>query len=62
MGTLAVVYSMGAAINSDFELVNAMTVQETMGITAVLHLHLCSLTYLHHLVLQHRCYEIRNEI
>ena len=35
MGTLAVVYSMGAAINSDFELVNAMTVQETMGITAV---------------------------
>ena len=35
VGTLAVVYSMGAAINSDFELVNAMTVQETMGITAV---------------------------
>ena len=30
MGTLAVVYSMGAAINSDFELVNAMTVRETM--------------------------------
>ena len=35
VGTLAVVYSMGAAINSDFELVHAMTVQETMGITAV---------------------------
>lgn len=35
VGTLAVVYSMGAAINSDFELVNAMTVRETMGITAV---------------------------
>ena len=35
VGTLAVVYSIGAAINSDFELVNAMTVQETMGITAV---------------------------
>ena len=35
VGTLAVVYSMGAAINSDFELVNAMTVKETMGITAV---------------------------
>lgn len=35
VGTLAVVYSMGAAINSDFELVNAMAVQETMGITAV---------------------------
>ena len=35
VGTLAVVYSMGAAINSDFELVNAVTVQETMGITAV---------------------------
>ena len=35
VGTLAVVYSMGADINSDFELVNAMTVQETMGITAV---------------------------
>ena len=34
VGTLAVVYSMGAAINSDFELVNAMTVKETMGITA----------------------------
>ena len=34
VGTLAVVYSMGAAINSDFELVNAMTVRETMGITA----------------------------
>ena len=27
VGTLAVVYSMGAAINSDFELVNAMTVR-----------------------------------
>lgn len=35
VGTLAVVYSMGAAINSDFELVNAMTVKETMAITAV---------------------------
>ena len=35
VGTFAVVYSMGAAINSDFELVNAMTVKETMGITAV---------------------------
>ena len=35
VGTLAVVYSMGAAINADFELVNAMAVQETMGITAV---------------------------
>lgn len=35
VGTLAVVYSMGAAINSDFELVNAMAVQETMAITAV---------------------------
>ena len=35
VGTLAVDYSMGAAINSDFELVNAMTVKETMGITAV---------------------------
>ena len=35
VGTLAVVYSMGAAINSDFELVNTMTVRETMGITAV---------------------------
>lgn len=35
VGTLAVVYSMGASINSDFELVNAMTVRETMGITAV---------------------------
>ena len=35
VGTLAVVYSMGAAINSDFELVNAMTVKETMGITAL---------------------------
>ena len=28
-------YSMGAAINDDFELVNAVAVQETMGITAV---------------------------
>lgn len=28
VGTLAVVYSMGAAIISDFELVNAMTVRE----------------------------------
>ncbi|MBQ6632036.1 MAG: ferrous iron transporter B, partial [Romboutsia sp.] len=35
VGTLAVVYSMGAAINADFELVNAVAVQETMGITAV---------------------------
>ena len=35
VGTLSVVYSMVAAINSDFELVNAMTVRETMGITAV---------------------------
>ena len=35
VGTLAVVYSMGAAINSDFELVNAMSVKTTMGITAV---------------------------
>lgn len=35
VGTLAVVYSMGAAINADFELVNAMSVQQTMGITAV---------------------------
>lgn len=35
VGTLAVVYSMGEAINADFELVNAITVQETMGITAV---------------------------
>ncbi len=35
VGTLAVVYSMGAAINADFELVNAMAVQETMAITAV---------------------------
>lgn len=35
VGTLAVVYSMGAAINADFELVNGSIVQETMGITAV---------------------------
>ena len=35
VGTLAVVYSMGAAINADFELVNAISVRETMGITAV---------------------------
>nr|WP_317332686.1 ferrous iron transporter B [uncultured Romboutsia sp.] len=35
VATLAVVYSMGSAINSDFELVNGMVVQETMGITAV---------------------------
>ena len=35
VGTLAVVYSMGAAINADFELVNAMSVKTTMGITAV---------------------------
>ncbi|MGL5313356.1 MAG: ferrous iron transporter B [Peptostreptococcaceae bacterium] len=35
VGTLAVVYSMGAAINADFELVNATMVQDTMGITAV---------------------------
>ncbi len=35
VGTLAVVYSMGAAINADFELVNAVAVQETMGITSV---------------------------
>jgi len=35
VGTLAVVYSMGASINADFELVNGISVQETMGITAV---------------------------
>lgn len=35
VGTLAVVYSMGAAINADFELVNATMVQNTMGITAL---------------------------
>ncbi len=35
VGTLAVVYSMGAAINGDFELVNGAIVQETMGITAI---------------------------
>ena len=35
VGTLAVVYSMGSAINADFELVNAVAVQGTMGITAV---------------------------
>jgi ferrous iron transport protein B len=35
VGTLAVVYSMGAAINEDFELVNAVLAKEVMGITAV---------------------------
>ena len=35
VGTLAVVYSMGAAINEDFELVNGIMLKETMGITAV---------------------------
>ena len=35
VGTLAVVYSMGAAINADFELVNANIVQDTMGITPI---------------------------
>ncbi|MEG1410351.1 MAG: ferrous iron transporter B [Terrisporobacter sp.] len=35
VGTLAVVYSMGAAINADFELINPIMAQETMGITAV---------------------------
>lgn len=35
VGTLAVVYSMGAAINEEFELTNALLVQETMGITSV---------------------------
>ncbi|MGL5750277.1 MAG: ferrous iron transporter B [Paraclostridium sp.] len=35
VGTLAVVYAMGGAINADFELVNANIVQDTMGITAV---------------------------
>ena len=35
VGTLAVVYSMGAAINEDFELVNGTMLKETMGITAV---------------------------
>lgn len=35
VGTLAVVYAMGAAINEEFELTNAVQVQETMGITAV---------------------------
>ena len=35
VGTLAVVYSMGAAINEDFELVNRVMLKETMGITAV---------------------------
>ena len=35
VGTLAVVFSMGAAINADFELVDAVMVQETMGITSV---------------------------
>ncbi len=32
---MAVVYSMGAAINADFELVNANIVQDTMGITPI---------------------------
>ena len=35
VGTLAVVYSMGAAINEDFELVNGALLQDTMGITSV---------------------------
>jgi len=35
VGTLAVVYAMGAAINGDFELTNPILLQETMGITAV---------------------------
>lgn len=35
VATLAVVYSMTGAINADFELVNAIAVKETMGITAV---------------------------
>lgn len=35
VGTLAIVYSMGAAINEDFELTNALLARETMGITAV---------------------------
>lgn len=35
VGTLAIVYSMGAAINEDFELTNALLVEDTMGITAV---------------------------
>ena len=34
VGTLSVVYAMGAAINSDFELLDAAMVQDTMGITA----------------------------
>ncbi len=35
VGTLAIVYAMGTAINSDFELVNASLVQDIMGITPV---------------------------
>ncbi|MGL5327966.1 MAG: ferrous iron transporter B [Peptostreptococcaceae bacterium] len=35
VGTLAIVFAMGAAVNSDFELVDAMIVQSTMGITEV---------------------------
>ncbi|MBS4539396.1 ferrous iron transport protein B [Clostridium sp. D2Q-11] len=35
VGTLAVVYSMGAAINEDFELTNSLLLKENMGITAV---------------------------
>ena len=35
VGTLAVVYSMGGAINEEFELTNSLLLQENMGITAV---------------------------
>lgn len=35
VGTLAVVYSMGAAINEDFELTNALLLEKSMNITAV---------------------------
>lgn len=35
VGTLAVVYAMGAAINEDFELTNSLLLKETMGITTV---------------------------
>ncbi|MGL6106094.1 ferrous iron transporter B [Romboutsia sp.] len=35
VGTLAIVYAMGGAINADFELVNQSLVQDTMGITPV---------------------------
>lgn len=35
VGTLAVVYSLSNAINEDFELTNAVLVQETLGISAI---------------------------